>query len=159
MISRRSVLWGFLFSLFVCVGNIDGRELDFRTYHLKLEDDSGEDYRCRLVRSQQEMENSLENAGSSGSQIAGVGVDWNKNIAILVTGEKVVSVELFFPEENRVRLRYEIFRPWGRSREQSRGQSREQGLSSRFSRWAILVEFPRLAEVDHYECGRVFGAP
>ena len=156
MTFRKSVLWGFLFSLFVCVENIDGRELDFKTYRLELEG-SGEDYRCSLVHSQQEMENSLRKAGSSDDKISELDVDWSKNIALLVTGEKVVPVELFHPEENRVRLRYKIAKPEVFKPEEKKnpdGSSITEGLRS-LPRWALLVEFPRLAEVDHYECGLV----
>lgn len=154
MISNRSVLWGFLFSLAVCVENTAGEELDFRVHHLRLAD-GGENYKCSLVRSQQEMENSLRNAGSPESKISEVEVDWSKNIALLVTEEEgeIISVELFEKSFQYKVAKYEVTEP-KEIRNPDGSITITVGLRS-FPRWALLIEISRLTEIEEYKCVRL----
>lgn len=153
MISCRSVLWGFLFSLAVCVENIAGEEeLNFRILRLVY---SGENYKCSLVRSQQEMENSLKNAGSSESRISEVDVDWSKNIALLVTEEegRIISVELF-----EKTLQYKVDKYKGFDPEEVRHPDGSVSITvglQPLPRWALLVEISRLIEIEQYNCVRL----
>ena len=148
MTFRKSVLLSFLFWSVVFVENINGKELDFKTHYLRLA--HGESYMCKLVRSQQEMENLLKKAGSSDDKISEVDVDWSKNITLLVAREKMIPVKLFHSGENRVRLRYKSVK-YEIPKSNPDSVSITEGLHSP-PRWALLVEFSRLVDHTEYDC-------